>query len=342
MSLISVIIPTLNRPGLLCEAIASIMAQTRPADEIIVVDDGSQPPVEEAILRAEFGSLIKVVRNDESQGLAWARNQGVMAATGEYVAHLDDDDLYAPETLAECTALLDADPELDLVFIGVKGFGSRASHFNRVQPAGVAQVIRQGVGREIAPGVVLFEHSLLNTLLKRVPSAFQHVVIRREIWQQVNQLRLHAYQKAAGLTSELAAMELIRGPLRDSEWALYAAAISSRTVLCDRAYYLARCEGQGGSSQSANLHLHMLQNLEIKTKLFRASGLLPELQKWQRDIRRNLADTHFDIAYAYFQQGQRRLAWHHLQRAASIDTYWKQVKLAIRFFFPSPDNGPSS
>lgn len=336
MQRISVIIPTLNRPELLRATIASLMTQTRAADEVIVVDDGSRPPIEEATLQGEFGTFIKVMRNETSQGLAWARNQGVMAAAGDYVAHLDDDDLYAAETLAECAALLDADPALDLLFIGMQGFGSRAEHFNRVQPAGVEQVIRQGNGKEAAPDVVVFNQRLFSALIRRVPAPFQKVIARREVWTRVDALRCTAYQAAADLATPQAARELIRGTLRDSEWALYAAIACSKTALCNRPYYLARCDGQGGSSQPANQQRHMLQGLEIKTRLFQASRQLPELNRWQKEIGENLAQTQFDAAYACFEQGDRHTAWHHLRQAAVTQPHWKQAKLALKFLLSSP------
>jgi glycosyltransferase involved in cell wall biosynthesis len=334
MSLISVIIPTLNRPALLREAIASVMAQTRPADEIIVVDDGSQPPVQEASLKSEFGSLVRVLRNPEPQGLAWVRNQGAMAATGKYVAHLDDDDLFAPETLAECSGLLEADPTLELVFIGVEGFGASSGYFNQVQSSGVARVIEQGRGREIEPSVVLFGKDLLGGLLKQVPSALQHVVARREVWEQVSRLRLKAYQKIAGLASEDEAMGLIRGPLRDSEWALYVGVVCSKTALNNRPRYLARCGGQGTSSLPSNRERHMLQGIGIKTQFYRMARELPELARWRGVIRQSVATAHFDAAYHYFQHGARYKAWSFLRDAFQINPSFSCAKFGVRMLFP--------
>jgi glycosyltransferase involved in cell wall biosynthesis len=60
---ISVIIPTHNRPSLLREALASVRNQTCSDWEIVIVDDGSQPPVETEPLRKKFGKQIHVVRN---------------------------------------------------------------------------------------------------------------------------------------------------------------------------------------------------------------------------------------------------------------------------------------
>lgn len=340
MSLISVIIPTLNRPALLREAIVSVMAQTLPADEIIVVDDGSQPPVDETSLKSEFGPLVRVLRNPEPQGLAWVRNQGAMAATGKYVAHLDDDDLFAPETLAECTALLEADLALELVFVGVEGFGASSEYFNRVQSSGVARVIDQGGGREVEPGIVVFGKDLLGGLLKQVPSALQHVVARREVWERVSRLRLKAYQKATGLASEDEAMGLIRGPLRDSEWALYAGVVCSKTALNNRPRYLARCEGQGTSSQPSNRERHVDQQILIKETLYRSSSMLPAFSPWRGRIREDLGKTFFDAAYQFHQNGKQEKAWRCWRNAVGVSFRFRHAKLALRLLlstrvFPS-------
>lgn len=95
---ISVVIPTYNRKPLVTRAIESVLAQTRPADEIIVVDDGSSDGTE-AALAEQFGSRIRYVAQ-ENQGVAAARNHGVALARFDLVAFLDSDDVWAPEKLA--------------------------------------------------------------------------------------------------------------------------------------------------------------------------------------------------------------------------------------------------
>lgn len=334
MNRVSVVVPTLNRPALLLETLASLLRQTHPPCEIIVVDDGSDPPVDAVALRAKFGERVRVLRNLCSQGLAWVRNQGAEVATGRYVAHLDDDDLFAPETLEECVNLLNADPELELVFIGVEGFGRGAGHFNQVQPEGVSKVVVEGRGRQIQPGVWQFNNQLLYGLLNRVPSAFQHVVARREVWEKINLLRRRGYQLVYGLKDDRSAIELIRGPLRDSEWALYASAVCRKTALLDRRRYLARCEGQGSSSLPAMRERHIEQQLRIKVRFFQASRLLEELMPWRRAIQKNLAMAYFDTAYHYYLAGRRRMAWSYWVRSIWFDISLKNLKFVVRLMFP--------
>lgn len=103
--LFSVIVPTFNRPGLLAEALRSVLAQSVLDFECIIVDDGGTTS-----LPLPYDPRIRVVRRTESGGPAAARNTGVRAAMGRYVTFLDDDDLYRPGRLAEARPVLDANP----------------------------------------------------------------------------------------------------------------------------------------------------------------------------------------------------------------------------------------
>lgn len=87
---ISAVIPTHNRRKYVGRAIESILAQTVPVDEIIVVDDGSTDGTAEEIQRL-FGERVRVVRQ-ENGGVSAARRRGVLEAKGEWIAFLDSDD----------------------------------------------------------------------------------------------------------------------------------------------------------------------------------------------------------------------------------------------------------
>ena len=93
---ISVIIPAWNAERHIVRAIRSVLAQTRPADEIIVVDDGSIDGTAEAV--RTFGDQVRLIRQPNG-GASVARNTGIAAATGEWIAFLDADDEWLPEKL---------------------------------------------------------------------------------------------------------------------------------------------------------------------------------------------------------------------------------------------------
>jgi glycosyltransferase involved in cell wall biosynthesis len=96
MPTFSVIIPTYGRPKFLSEAIASVLVQTCADFECIVVDDASPEP---ATLPND--ARLQLIRRDENGGPPAARNTGIDAAGGTYVAFLDDDDVWVPTRLAD-------------------------------------------------------------------------------------------------------------------------------------------------------------------------------------------------------------------------------------------------
>ena len=94
---VSVIIPTYNASQYLAEAIDSVLAQTAPADEIIVVNDGSQDDT--ATVVRDYGNRIQYIEQINS-GPSVARNSGIAIARGEWVAFLDSDDVWLSDKLA--------------------------------------------------------------------------------------------------------------------------------------------------------------------------------------------------------------------------------------------------
>jgi glycosyltransferase involved in cell wall biosynthesis/predicted O-methyltransferase YrrM len=98
---VSVIVPTHSRPEMLREAVASILAQTFQDFEIIVVNDGG-PDVSRIISHAKIVHL----RHDQTRERSAARNTGLAAARGKYIAYLDDDDIFHPDHLQSLVAVL--------------------------------------------------------------------------------------------------------------------------------------------------------------------------------------------------------------------------------------------
>src|SRR5262245_29885941 len=115
--LVSVIVPTYNRAALLPEALDSVYAQEGVGElfdlEVIVVDDAS-PDATPEVMRQYPG--VKYIRLETNQRVAGARNAGVRASTGKYIAFLDDDDLWLPHRLKGYVPLLEANPESGLLY----------------------------------------------------------------------------------------------------------------------------------------------------------------------------------------------------------------------------------
>jgi glycosyltransferase involved in cell wall biosynthesis len=112
---ISVIVPTYNRAGLIGASVASLLAETEVDFEVVVVDDGSTDDTP-ARLATITDPRVRVIGVPHG-GVAAARNAGVAASAGRYVAFHDSDDEALPGRLARPAALLAARPELGLVIM---------------------------------------------------------------------------------------------------------------------------------------------------------------------------------------------------------------------------------
>lgn len=97
MTSISVIIPTYNRAQLLARCLDSVLNQTYAPSEVIVVDDGSEDNTK-ALIQTQYTSIKYI--EQEQQGVSTARNTGIKAASGDWIAFLDSDDEWHKDKLA--------------------------------------------------------------------------------------------------------------------------------------------------------------------------------------------------------------------------------------------------
>ncbi len=161
---VSVVIPTRDRWHLLSRhALPSALGQEGVTVEVIVVDDGSTDGTADRVVALD-DPRVRLVRDGGSRGPAAARNAGVAEARAEWVAFLDDDDLWAPEKLAlQIGALGDADwgytgavvvdeslvPIDELPVASPVGLAERLRHGNILAGGGSAVVVRRAVLREL-------------------------------------------------------------------------------------------------------------------------------------------------------------------------------------------------
>jgi glycosyltransferase involved in cell wall biosynthesis len=119
--LVSVIIPAHNSGVHLKPTLESVLAQEHRPLEVVVVDDGSTDGT--ADVAESFGPPVVVVRQ-ACGGHPAARNAGIRASSGEFLAFVDHDDLWSPGRLSAQLACFDEDPSLDLVFGHIRNFFS--------------------------------------------------------------------------------------------------------------------------------------------------------------------------------------------------------------------------
>lgn len=114
---VSVIIPVYNCEKYVGPAIDSVLAQTYRDFELIVVNDGSTDGTPE-VLSKYAGKIVRI--DQENKNVAEARNTGVRAARGKYLAFLDSDDLWRPEKLEKQVAILEKNPSVGYVYTNVE------------------------------------------------------------------------------------------------------------------------------------------------------------------------------------------------------------------------------
>lgn len=116
MGLVSVVIPTRNRAAYLEQAIRSVLGQTYPEIELIVVNDGSTDGTSSLLSSLQVQEPRISVVHLSGEGASAARNAGIKKATGEYIAFLDDDDLWLPRKLERQIEVLERDRSIGLVY----------------------------------------------------------------------------------------------------------------------------------------------------------------------------------------------------------------------------------
>ncbi|HYN84172.1 MAG TPA: glycosyltransferase family A protein, partial [Pyrinomonadaceae bacterium] len=119
---VSVVVPAYNTARYVAEALDSVFAQTFGDYETIVVHDGSPDTEELELVLAPYRERIVYVRQ-ENRGSSGARNAGVLAARGRYVAMLDSDDVWEPRYLEVMLAALEEDETIDVVYPDARIFG---------------------------------------------------------------------------------------------------------------------------------------------------------------------------------------------------------------------------
>ncbi len=199
MTTIGVVIPVRNNGALLTEAVHSVMAQTRPAAAVVVVDDGS----DDGTVAGPAG--VSLVRQDH-RGTAVARNRGAAEVDADALLFLDADDMLRPGALAALGAVLDADEDVEMVHGRVHEFVDERNP----PPAGMRHT-ESDVSARLA-GSTLIRRSLWDRVggmdedrtrgewIDWMSRALQAGAVSAEVGEVVLERRLHAANKSATVT----------------------------------------------------------------------------------------------------------------------------------------------
>ncbi|HEY9696913.1 MAG TPA: glycosyltransferase family A protein [Trichocoleus sp.] len=178
-SLVSVVIPAYNGDRFIAETIESVLQQTYPHWELIVIDDGSTDQTQQ-IVQAYCDRYPTQIRYyyQQNQGVASARTQGIKQAQGEYIALLDQDDLLLPEKLSLQVACFESDPAIGMVHSGWRLINAQGDPLGAVEPWQEAPVL-----------------DAVNWI-RRMPAFFSAMLFRRNWLLRVGELNA-AYRQAS-------------------------------------------------------------------------------------------------------------------------------------------------
>jgi glycosyltransferase involved in cell wall biosynthesis len=305
-----VLVATHNRPGLLRQALASVVEQSMPDWEVVLVDDGSTPPANIDTLPEHLQQRIQLIRHPQPRRSAAARNTAVRAARGDVLAFLDDDDLLHPGFLDRALGVLDRHPAVEVVCIGVSWFGQNADWTEKDCIPTLERTLAEAGGTEIEPGVLSFGPDLLGALVRRVPMAFQQQVVRREVFERI------------GFFTE--------GRVLDrSDWGIRAAAFA-HVALCPEGLYRQRCDGQSYASRPERIHEFLLAGVDTMETLLERLKRESAPQRAVLTVSCGAAKSWFDLAYWCRQQGRYREAWHALAMSERREPSLPRLRLAAR------------
>lgn len=242
---LSVLMTLYNKGPYVLEALRSVLDGEFRDLEVLVVDDASTDDGA-ARVRALPDARIRLLTSDENTGRAAAANRGLNAATGEFVAVLDADDIAAPDRFEKQIRFLDQHPEVGIVGSAARVFGTRD------------RIVRWPRSDQEARAVMLFEDPMLyGTCMYRRRVATEHRVQYRDDWRRPGMdyfflLAMAAHTRMANLDEPLTSYRLGEQNFRHGR-----DAVEVRTPIVEEAL---RWFGVEASSEEALLMLMLGQH----------------------------------------------------------------------------------
>lgn len=283
---ISVVIPTHNRPELLYKALESVRRQTFGDWEIVVVDDQSKPPVNASnprVCQPESRGRVRAFRTDESLGCSGSKARGALVAQGDYVTFLDDDDLFHPDLLQRVVEIMDGDPAVETLFLGVDWFGEGAPIERAQHTRGMERILSGATNSRSPSGARAFGRDLIEHLVDGIPMPFQRPVYRQATLQRIG---VHRQLPCLG----------------DCDMALRAA-IGSRCALIDEGLYQQRCENQGFFSRPERSLAQLTSHRDIMHHLLGRAVADDADPLVVRALGKGASGGSYSLAYALSRQG---------------------------------------
>jgi glycosyltransferase involved in cell wall biosynthesis len=273
--------PAYNAGRYIGQALESVLGQTEPDLELVVVDDGSTDETA-ALVRAAAAadSRVRLVQQPNSGKPAIARNRGIRESRGEIVCFLDADDVWRPEKLRTCLAVLDQKPDVDLVFHDVEYMSQDGAYQGRYCLGSLDfadQVL--ACSQRLEDRVYLCDHrALFFYICTRVTTIFPSAAMIRRSRLFAEPL-FFAEDVVAGEDADLWFRIVRTGGVTYMDHALSGYRIHSNSV-----------------TQRTDRNLYDLSRVHIRN-FSRSRDFLDSTQR--RQYRRRIADSLHDMAYNY-------------------------------------------
>jgi glycosyltransferase involved in cell wall biosynthesis len=304
---VSVVIPVYNGEKFVARAINSVLAQTVPVLEVIVVNDGSKDGTSEVL--AGFAAPVRVI-SIPNGGVANARNTGIRAARGEWVAFLDADDIWFPEKIAHQLAGLKACPDVAFSFCSFKqrvpAPGQAIDHLADRFKARLGLNFDAPLTRQ--PLAVLIEANIVGTC--------SNVILRRTLLDKVGLFNAN-YRQA-------------------EDYDLWLRCAMATPFLVQSACLLEKVTH--GDNLTNDFGETLLFHEQALTRFAREQAKEPAVQALAPNIKKALAAVRFDIGNELFNAGRKREAfayfWKAFAHAPCPQTFcrwvWESGKKLVR------------
>ena len=272
---VSVVVPTRNRRELLQQCLHSVLSQQGVAVQVIVVDEASDDGTAEFLagLRDE---RVSVIRHKTAEGLPRARNEGIASATTEWVAMVDDDDLWAPTKLASQLSALGRDPVAAWSCVGGVFVDDRLTVLGQHRLARDADVRRLLLEANVIPGSA--SSVLVRTEAIRSVGGFREELRWGEDWDLW--IRLSSLSPPAVVDRPLMAYRL------SSTSMSHDTALVAGTLEALRANFAEEFDRHGIHGESAELLLYLAkQELRAGRRLAAAGRYFDVAVRYRRPVR---------------------------------------------------------
>lgn len=289
-ALVSVVIPCYNGAAYVARAVESALAQSYPAVEVLVVDDGSTDNTSE--VAAGFGSAITLIRHSKNAGLSAARNTAINSAKGRFIALLDSDDWWDKDKLAQQIALMTDHHDVDVVFSDFRGISTQG------EPFGWQGGLRSALTARGLSLLPLSPHGL------RVGGP-----VVRDLFENTSFIHPSTFLARRELLLRIGLFDQSTSPAEDLDMWLRLAAAGAQFAFVER--LLVNVEARPESLGRSRIKM-LLGTAQIYSQPGRYG--VQGSRALRRFARLKCCETHRDLGWWYRQEGQRwKSASHYLQ-----------------------------